>query len=200
MFDQTAAALEATVPDGWEFQVTVPEDYPTIGDAWNAGVADLDSDYVFLAIDDATPHAGWAEIARQTADAGFIPAPRMLFGDGSLESCGSMGFGQLLGEAPDCTPCRNTGIIFMRREWWDEVGPLLPIHYGVDDDWCWRAACHGHTVLYRSGMVFTHHHDPTATLHVRQAAAEHHQVVLDHATHVELPGSAVAALRGSVCA
>lgn len=194
IFDRVLCAFEETVPDGWEFDVTVPEGYATVGEAWNAGAGDVDGDYLFFAIDDAEPHPGWAEIGTQTADAGFIPAPRQEFADGTLESCGSMGFGQLLGEAPDCTPCRNAGIIFIRREWWAVIGPFLPIHYGCDDDWNWRAALHGHPLLYRSGMRFTHHHERAATFHVRDAAAEHHEAVLEHARTLKLPGKPAAAL------
>lgn len=200
VFDRVLAAYAGTRPAGWEFDITVPEGHATVGDAWNAGTADVEADYVFYAIDDAEPYIGWAQVAVQTADAGYIPAPRLERPDGSLESCGSMGYGQLLGECSDCTPCRNTGLIFVKSEWVGRIGEFLPIHFGADDDYCWRAAVHGHPCVYRSGMVFTHHHVVTGSMRVIGQAQEHHAVALAHAATLTLPGKAAAALRGPVLA
>ena len=174
--DRTIGAYEATCPSGCEFDLNIVEGFDTVGKAWRVGVDELlegSCEYLFLAIDDAEPHPGWAEVAVQTADAGYVPAPRMLHADGTLMSCGTMGFGVLLPEAEDCTPCRNTGLIFMRREWWDEVGAIGDQHYAIDDLWCWKAALHGHHVIYRSGMVFTHRHvEDAATQHIRDTAGQ----------------------------
>ena len=198
VFDRVLAAYAATRPSGWEFDLIVPEGHATVGDAWNAGAEDVDADYVFYAIDDCEPHDGWAQVAVQTADAGYIPAPRLERPDGSLESCGSMGYGQLLSECADCTPCRNTGVIFVKQDW--PLGRFLAIHFGADDDYCWRAAIHGHACVYRSGMVFTHHHETTGAMRVIGQAHEHHAVALEHAATLTLPGKAAAALRGPVMA
>lgn len=188
VFDRVYGAFEATCPPGWEFDIVVPEGFPTVGLAWNDGAADvIDSDYLFFAIDDAEPHLGWAETAARTVDAGYVPAPRSVFADGSLEGCGSLGFGQHLPECADKTPCRNAGIIFVKPAWYEEVGPFLPIHYAADDDWNWRAALHGYQMIYRSGMVFTHHHDRSATQGVRQAAQQHIDAFIRHAAQLRLP-------------
>ena len=177
VFDRTYAAFEASCPGGWVFDIVVPDPQPTVGLAWRAGVAELledfDGDYLLLGSDDATPRPGWAEVMVPTIDAGFVPAPRLERPDGSVEACGSMGFGVLLPEAADCTPVRSTGIIGMARSWWTDVGPVGEGHYAVDDLWCWQAAQKGHSVLYRSGMVFTHYNDTTAARHVREQAQEH---------------------------
>ncbi len=189
VFDQVIHALDETRPAGWEFDITVPENYPTVGEAWNAGYedADVDADYVFFLIDDLEPHPGWAETAARTVDAGYIPAPRQEYPDGRLESCGSMGFGVLLPEAPDRTPCRNTGVFFVRPEWYELVGAFLPIHYSCDDDWSWRAALHDIRVLYRSGMRFTHHHEQRGALQIRRDATRHHEAMVTHAATLTLP-------------
>ncbi len=187
VFDKVLAAYGDIRPTGWEFDIIVPENHPTVGEAWNDGVEDaLDADYVFFAIDDLEPQPGWCQIAARTVDAGYIPVPRQEFADGRLESCGSMGFGMLLPEAPDRTPCRNTGVFFINPAWYEEVGEFLPIHYSCDDDWSWRAALSGHVLLYRAGMRFTHHHERAATQHVRDAAHAHAQAFLNHAATLQL--------------
>ncbi len=187
VFERVLDAYADTRPTGWEFDITVPEDHPTVGEAWNAGATDVDADYVFFAIDDLEPHRGWAQVAALTVDAGYVPAPRQEFPDGSLESCGSLGFGIVLPECPDKTPCRNAGVLFMRPEWYEETGGFLPIHYSCDDDYSWRLALAGHTLLYRSGMRFTHHHEQRGTLGIRANAKQHHQAMIDHAATLQLP-------------
>jgi len=197
VLDATISSFEQTCPSGWTFDLIIPEDYPNVGEAWNAGMADADADYAYLAIDDATAHPGWAEVAAQTVDAGYIPAPKCLFPDGTVESCGSMGWGVLLTDAQDMTPCRNTGSIFMRLEWWEQVGPLAERHYSADDLWCWKAMLQGIYVVHRSGMVFTHHHSTAYTDHVRAQAQEHIRETLADMSRLRLPGSAYAALADS---
>lgn len=194
VFHRVWDAYVATCPPGWVFDMIVPEGHDTVGSAWNEGMSKASCEYAFLASDDAEPHAGWAEVAVQTVDAGYVPAPRSLFADGRLESCGSMGFGILLPEAADMTPCRNTGQIFMRREWWDEVGEMPDRHYSCDDLWCWRAALRGYQVVYRSGMVFTHHHEAAATEHVRALAQEHAKDTIRDMARERIPGSRYAAI------
>ena len=101
-----------------------------------------------------------------------------------------MGYGRLLGECADCTPCRNTGLVFVKSEWVGRVGEFLPIHFGSDDDYCWRLAIHGHACVYRSGMVFTHHHVTTGAQRVIVQAQEHHALALEQAATYTLPGKA----------
>ena len=108
MFDRVLAAYADTRPAGWEFDITVPEGHATVGEAWNAGALGRRRGLRLLCDRRRRAPHGWAQVAVQTADAGYIPAPRLERPDGSLESCGSMGYGQLLGECADCTPCRNT--------------------------------------------------------------------------------------------
>ena len=90
------------------------------------------------------------------------------------------------------------GLIFTKQDWIDEIGEFLPIHFGVDDDWTWRAAIHGHRCVYRSAMAFTHHHITIGSSGVINAAREHHALALERAATYTLPGSDIAALKGPV--
>ena len=185
--EQVLTAYEETCDPDVEFDVTIREGYPNCGEAWNDGYADVaDSDYVFFTLDDLEPRPGWEQVAASTTDAGYIPAPRMLNPDGTVQSCGSMGLGAVMPECPDRTPCRNTGVIFCTPSMFEEVGRFLPIHYAVDDDWNWRAALAGYQVLYRSGMTFTHHNVTTNTDHVRLLAQDHIKEFIKHATTIQL--------------
>lgn len=187
IFDTVVGAYDATRPTGWEFDIIVPENYATVGEAWNAGAEDADGDYVFFAIDDAEPHSGWCEVAARTVDAGYIPAPRLEKPDGSLESCGSLGFGVVLPECPDRTPCRSCGVFFVNPDWVEQVGAFLPTHYAVDDDWAWRASLHDIRMLYRSGYRFTHHNAQRGGLQPHLTIAKHRNIMLQHATTLQLP-------------
>ncbi len=188
VFDHVLEAYADTRPAGWEFDIIVPEGHATVGEAWNAGAEDAqDADYVFFTIDDALPHEGWAEVAARTVDAGYIPAPRLEHADGSLESCGSMGFGVLLPECPDRTPCRSCGVFFVNPDWVEQVGAFLPTHYAVDDDWAWRASLCDIRVLYRSGYRFTHYHEQRGTLGTRRDADLHNRMMIEHAATLQLP-------------
>jgi GT2 family glycosyltransferase len=174
-------ALSGTLPEGSELNVTVPFGYATCGEAWNDGRNDVNGDYLYFMADDIVLHPGWLEACVETADAGYIPAARQLHSNGTLEGCGSMGFGRFLPEAPDWTPVRQTGLIFMRTEWWGVVGPFLPIHYAVDDDWTWRALLRGIPCAFREGYTFTHYADTVGTQGVRDKAGEHVQAFVENA-------------------
>ncbi len=187
VFDQVLDAYAETRPTGWEFDLIVPEGHATVGEAWNAGSEDADADYVFYTIDDAEPHPGWAQVATRTVDAGYIPAPRLEHADGTLESCGSMGFGVLLPDCPDRTPCRSCGVFFLKPEWVTEVGAFLPTHYAVDDDYAWRCSLNDIRILYRSDFRFTHYHEQRGTLGTRRDAQLHGQMMVNHAATLTLP-------------
>ena len=157
MLDQVLQAYEATCPAGYEFDVTIPEGYPSVGEAWNAGAQDVTGDYLHFGVDDAEPHEGWAESAVELAETGVLPSARLVTPDGHLEGCGSLGRGWHLPECPTGTPCRTTGIPFIPLDAWETIGEFLPIHYAVEDDWYWRATLHGHYIAACRGYSFTHH-------------------------------------------
>lgn len=155
VLERTLAAYETTTPTGYELDLVIPEGYETVGEAWNAGAAELDTEYLHFGIDDAEPHAGWLEAALASPG---LPCARIVWPSGELECCGSMGCGGWLPECPDETPCRSTGIPFVSRVAWEDVGVFAPIHFYVDDDWYWRAELRGYTPVVCRGYAFTHHY------------------------------------------
>ena len=157
-FRQTLAAYEATESEH-SIDMAIVTDVRPLGDAWNQAAEDLDADcdYIHFAIDDALPTPGWIEGALEVAlDRYTIACPRLVFPDGKLEYCGSMGFGQILGECPTGTPCRSSPLPFVSAAAWEEIGPFMPANYYVDDDWCWRAACRGYKVRVARDYEFMH--------------------------------------------
>lgn len=187
VLEQALDALSASVTSGYELTVTVPLGYASCGEAWNEGRQDVDGDYLYFMSDDVVLHPGWLEKCVEAADAGYMPAARQVLQDGTLEGCGSMGFGRFLPECDDWTPVRQTGLPFIRAEWWDVVGPFLPIHYACDDDWTWRALLHGVPCAYREGYSFTHLEERTASQDVRQHSQDHQLEFVKHAATLRFP-------------
>lgn len=153
-------------------EVVSPRDYPTVGEAWNAGAAASRGDVLIFAIDDAVPQPGCLDAAVAAVSRGVIPSPRLVFADGTLEACGTMGAGQLMPECATGTPCRAAGLLAVSRPVWTTVGPFLPIHYYSDDEWCWRA-------LNRAGrrcevvrdFAFMHGHHQVRRAQMQERAA-----------------------------
>jgi len=167
---------DQTTPDD---EIVVPRDYPTVGEAWNAGAAASRGDVLVFAIDDAIPHPGALDAALGAANRGVIPSPRLLFADGTLEACGTMGMGALMGECPDGTPCRAAGLLAVRRDVWVAVGEFLPIHYYSDDEWCWRALVREGVVCeVVRGFAFTHGHHRVARASMQARSAADRQAFL----------------------
>lgn len=154
-------------------EYVAPRDYPTVGEAWSAGANLTTSDVLVFAIDDAIPHQGALSAGLDAVARGVIPSPRLLFADGTLEACGTMGGGQLMPECATGTPCRAAGILAVSRSAWGAVGPFLPIHYYSDDEWCWRAL---NVLGLRCEVVrdwrFTHGHHPVRRAAVQARAQE----------------------------
>lgn len=192
--------LHAAVRDAWKAQadvVVTVRDAPTVGEAWNRGYAEVapaakPSDLVCFAIDDALPHPDALKEGAAWANRLAIPSPRLLSTTGAVEACGSMGGGMFLPDCADGTPCRSAGIILARRSTVDRVGAFLPIHYYVDDDWCWRAALLGVRTVACPGFVFQHRHASPRRAAMQALSAQHRAAFLEHAAHQP----AVAAKRG----
>lgn len=136
--DGLRKAVAADFPDE-DVQVIVPENYATIGEAWNAGMEDAEGEYAWLGADDAVVAPGALEAARAAAEQGFWPSPRITNPDGTLHSCGTLGQGALLGECATGTRCHASPFPFFAVKHWDAIGPCLPIHYYADDYLGWRA-------------------------------------------------------------
>lgn len=177
-----------TVCEEWERQAAAhrhpvelvkPRGFATVGEAWNAGAAASRGDVLVFAIDDALPHAGCLDAAVAAVARGVIPSPRLLFPDGTLEACGTMGMGALLPECPTGTPCRAAGLLAVSRPVWTRVGPFLPIHYYSDDEWCWRALLvAGRRCEVVREFAFTHGHHPVRRSEMQERAAADRAVFL----------------------
>lgn len=144
--------------EGVDLEINTITDVSPLGDAWNLGASELeDCDYLHFAVDDALPELGWVEGALAVAsDRYTIASPRLTYPNGQLEYCGSMGFGQVLGDCPTGTPCRVSSLPFVSQEGWQDVGPFMSAHYYVDDDWCWRAAVKGYKIRVARGYHLVH--------------------------------------------
>jgi Glycosyl transferase family 2 len=192
---RTLAAYAATTPE--DAQLVMPEEYATVGEAWNAGAARAQGEILVFSTDDCVPEPGWLDAILSTWDTwlgdqdgigDWIPldedfrardvivAPVLLYPHGEIEAYGSMGGGMKLPNGYDWLRCRSSGVLAMERAAWLEVGEFAPIHYYVDDDWCWRAELAGYVVVVRDGFRLTHAHQPDRG--VINAAQEHRDVFL----------------------
>ena len=126
------------------------------GAAWQEGAQLATGRYLLLHADDMVPHTGWADHAIRAAKHGRLPSPRILNPDGSVQNCGTMGGGMLLGDCAEGTPCNAAPLLFFDRKMWPGIGPCPPIHYYSDDLLSHRARCAGLTVVVWPGFCFTH--------------------------------------------
>lgn len=134
------------------FEVIIEKDHPTCGKAWNAGIARARGDYIHLTADDLQPWPGWWQAAKQVADQGFLPAPRIVKPDGRLESCG-----HLDRERPDGESTGFTRIPFMTRAQLDRIGPMIELHYFTDIYVSERGRDLGIDTRVCRNYLFTHH-------------------------------------------
>ena len=167
LLDMTLARLREVAANDFGsadyLEVIVPHDYPTIGGAWNAGVAEADGGYLMLGADDILLEPGALTAAMLAARAEVWPSPRITNPDGTLLECGHMGDGRLiLSDVPDGTQCLSSPFPFMSRATWDLIGPCLPIHFYADDYLSWRAldvagldvqVCRGYAMHHLGGEL-----------------------------------------------
>lgn len=151
----TREAYETTVEG--EAEIIVVRERPTIGEAWNAGVAEAEGEFLLLGADDLVPFPGAVEAAIEAAGRNLYPVPWITRPDGSTEARGSMGGGMLLGDStPEGTICNSSPIPFFSRAIADRLGPALPIHYYADDHLGWRARTCGLSIRLVSAYRFQH--------------------------------------------
>jgi hypothetical protein len=163
-------AYERTAPDA---RVLVEHDHPSCGAAWLAGAAAAgDFDCVHFSADDLEPHDSWLEVALETVDAGYIPAPLVFNADGSLDSAGLAGFGQYRGPHVDWQLVEGTTVPFLTRAMWEAIG-MIDVHYCTD---LWVSTIgrrHGWETAIRTGMRFTHHTAQAGRNHARAGDDTH---------------------------
>jgi hypothetical protein len=142
-----------------EYEVIVIEDKPACGPAWVEGAEKASGDYIHFSADDLRPHTGWFRAGIEVCDRGFLPAPRILNDDGTLQSCG--GTDGWEAEAPTGEETDFSRIPFLSREQWDMVAPLVcdflrDSHYYTDN----AVSYAGRKAGFRTGVhrdyLFTH--------------------------------------------
>lgn len=137
---------------GFSFEFIIPRDCPTVGIAWNAAAQIARGDYLNLSADDIEAHRGFAPAAMEKVDAGFLPAPRILNTDGSLQSCGDWETEQEDGETTEFTR-----LPFLSRKQWDLIGPCIDAHYYTDNYISHRGREHGIETVVARDYLLTHH-------------------------------------------
>ena len=145
-YERCVNAYENNTED--ESEIITIKDRPTCGLAWQDGVelADRDTHYIHFTADDLEPCIGWDHHARAVADAGNLPAPLIFTQD--------TGFEEKLGITPDGFFSR---IPFCTREQWEEIGPMIPLHYFTDNWFSWRGRQVGYEIVLAEGYAFKHH-------------------------------------------
>lgn len=156
LFAQTKDGYAASKPATVEFEYITPKDFPTIGEAWNAGAAKATGEFLHLTADDVIPHEGWIDAAINATNRAEWPCPKILNPDGSLHSCGTLGGGMLLPDCPTGTPCAASPFPFFRSNRWVQLGPALGIHYYADDALGWKARSIGLTPTVCAEFTLTH--------------------------------------------
>jgi len=142
-------------------------DYPTCNQGWNAGILEAKGDFIHLSADDIEAQPGWWQAGQRWIRKGYIPAPRILNSDGSLQSCGDTDQ-----EAPTGTPTELTRVPFFSREQMNTFGiyPIIPTQY-MGDNWIsYKARKAGvETVVVRE-MCFIHSFAPVGRIDERLTA------------------------------
>lgn len=134
------------------FQLLIYKDLSTCGEGWNLGIDAAQGDYVALFADDLEAHSGWWQAGINALEHGFIPCPRILNSDGTLQSCGDTDE-----EAEDGTPSRVARVPFLSRELARSIYPLFVNQY-MGDYWItWRCGQLGWPTRVVRNMLFTHH-------------------------------------------
>ena len=135
-----------------EYEFIILDDFPSCNAAWNVGIREAKGDYLHLTADDIEAHPKWAEIGLEWIDKGYLPCPRVLGSDGTLQSCGSDAF-----EHPTGTSSDVARVPFFPREILRAVYPILNTHF-MGDYWITHQArkIGWATVVVRE-WEFTHH-------------------------------------------
>ena len=142
-----------------DYELHVIVDRETCGQAWVDGADKAEGDWIHFSADDLQPFAGWSTNAVHVAKCGLQPAPRILNGQGELETCGGTdGFTEL----PTGHRTDFSRIPFLSKDnWWrirDDVAPLLArTHYYTDNAVSVALARIGVGTAVHRGYSFVHH-------------------------------------------
>ena len=139
-------------------------------------------EYIHFGADDVEMHPGWWEQTVRFCDRGFLPAPRVLNTDGTLQSCGDWAVEMRDGAVPEFT--RGP---FVSRAQWDQLAPLVApfleaAHYFTDNVFTWAGRRLGMETVVCRRYEYTHHMAPQGRAD-RRMAADHELFVQYTQTH-----------------
>lgn len=158
---------------GFEHEIIVVRDRPTVGVGWQEGAERARGDYLHLTNDDLEAHASTLATAVETVEAGKLPCATVFFPDGRVQT-----------PRAGMVDWRPTGpwehgchVPFLSRAQWGIVRPLIPLHYRVEP-WMSHVAKQraGIDTVLRLGYAFTHHNHPVG----RGAGMGSERARLDH--------------------
>jgi len=134
-----------------DYEFVVLRNYPNCNTAWNVGIQTVEGDVIHLTADDIEAHPGWQEAGLAALAEEFLPCPRILNPDGTLQSCGD----DVL-ETPDGTPSQVARIPLFKRDWVEHFHPFPEMQY-MGDYWL-TAKCDeaGIPTLVIRDYLFTH--------------------------------------------
>lgn len=141
-----------------------PKDEPTWGRGVNVGMAAAQAvgvgfDLIHFTADDIEAHDGWLEVGYETLLAGKYPAPWILNPDGSTFSFGH-GEPSMFDTSRDWKPTVTSVVPLLTPAMWQQMAPMIDIHYYTDDYLSHRARLIGIESVARLGYKFTHHTEP----------------------------------------
>lgn len=144
-----------------DFEFIVVRNEPTCNGAWNVGIPQASGDYIHLSADDIEPLDGWWEAAIAWVDKGFLPAPRILNPDFSLQSCGDTDQ-----ETSTGSPTTLTRVPFFSREQMERarLWPVMEGHYCGDVWITHQAKMAGIPTVVVREMQFIHSFSPVGRL------------------------------------
>lgn len=144
--------------DDHEIEIFTIIDEPTLGLAWQSGVELIDLskfDYLHLTCDDIVCEPGWLAPCIEAVEAGYVPAPYTMHAAGEYATFGhppdSVGL-------VDWKPTQTTVSPFCKAEWWEKLGPMIPLHYYTDDWFSYKARLAGIETRCRLGFKLRHFH------------------------------------------
>lgn len=142
-----------------EHEVIVIRDKSVCGAAWVEGAQKATGDFIHFSADDLCPLPGWDVAAIGVCERGYLPAPRILNDDGTLQSCGGTDGWET--ELPTGQETDFSRIPFLSREQWDRISDMVTpflqqTHYFTDNAIGWCANLLGIPTGVHRDYLFTH--------------------------------------------
>jgi len=143
-FERCEKAYAENTATAYEFIVIRNE--PTCGIAWQKGAEQAKGDYIHFTADDLEPWTNWDKEAREMADDGWLPAPIIWNAPNQqIEAIGPTLYDGFFTRIPFCTAAQ-----------WDDIGPMIPLHYYTDNWFSARGKEAGYESIEVEGYRFSH--------------------------------------------